>query len=409
MLPAQLRAANFAAYPPLARDVALRYLGLLQQLPAVFAAILLREIIRYDWKFPAERTQMNDQLRFLSTLSQPKLADLMSQFSAIPLSTELKDENWAASPAEFIEQFTAYLWIVHAVDSFRTAAESYRSQLSLAVLEQEPATPRLCIVVIGKQADPNGVQLFRKLRAHGTYFTQIKSAGGLDTLMAAVAARASSHPQPYAHWYVDGGTPRPLGISVTSESALVQVSYDALEPLRNALLAKVHAAVHSGTVGPEALRSMLARLKPQDLGDAGLVSTDPILNHFDLTLFTEGSGTQVFSTTFVQWAAREILRRAQPLTLIARYSPRQREQPMNELLTAGRSAVQYDPAGSLIDADLGAYYTWLNLQRLPGAEKSIFLAWWEDQPAAMVVAPTMPKGTRSENTATLAQLVQWIT
>ena len=41
-----------------------------------------------------------------------------------------------------------------------------------------------------------------------------------------------------------------------------------------------------------------------------------MLNRFQLSLLTEGSGTQVFSTTFVQWAAREALRRAQPLTLV---------------------------------------------------------------------------------------------
>ncbi len=40
-----------------------------------------------------------------------------------------------------------------------------------------------------------------------------------------------------------------------------------------------------------------------------------MLNRFQLSLLTEGSGTQVFATTFVQWAAREALRRAQPLTV----------------------------------------------------------------------------------------------
>jgi hypothetical protein len=34
-----------------------------------------------------------------------------------------------------------------------------------------------------------------------------------------------------------------------------------------------------------------------------------------------GSGTQIFSTTFVQWAARECLRRAQPETIVLHYAP----------------------------------------------------------------------------------------
>ncbi len=55
-------------------------------------------------------------------------------------------------------------------------------------------------------------------------------------------------------------------------------------------------------------------MKPEEAGlNAG---GDTVLNRFQLSLLTEGSGTQVFSTTFVQWAAREALRRAQPLTML---------------------------------------------------------------------------------------------
>ncbi len=115
---------------------------------------------------------------------------------------------------------------------------------------------------------------------------------------------------------------------------------------------------------PEAFRTMLAQIKPEEAGlNAG---GDEVLNRFQLSLLTEGSGTQVFSTTFVQWAAREALRRAQPLTMVARFAPRQREKQMNELLAEHQRPPELDPQGSLIDADMGAYYTWLNQQRLSG-------------------------------------------
>ena len=39
---------------------------------------------------------------------------------------------------------------------------------------------------------------------------------------------------------------------------------------------------------------------------------------------------------------------------------------MNELLAEHQRPPDLDPRGSLIDADMGAYYTWLNQQRLPG-------------------------------------------
>ena len=74
-------------------------------------------------------------------------------------------------------------------------------------------------------------------------------------------------------------------------------------------------------------------LAPSSLGmnKAG----DEVLDRFQVKLLTEGSGTQIFSTTFAQWATREALRRAQPLTLVVRFAPRQKQKPMNELL-AGR-------------------------------------------------------------------------
>src|ERR1700727_3177186 len=93
-------------------------------------------------------------------------------------------------------------------------------------------------------------------------------------------------------------------------------------------------------MGPEELRTNLARLLPSDLGmdKAG----DAVLDRFQLKLLTEGSGTQIFSTTFAQWTAREALRRAQPLTLLVRFAPRQRQRPMNELLTTVHAHPEID-------------------------------------------------------------------
>ncbi len=87
-----------------------------------------------------------------------------------------------------------------------------------------------------------------------------------------------------------------------------------------------------GGGGPEALRTMMAQMSPQDIG-LSAADADGVLNRFQVSLLTEGSGTQLFSTTFVQWASREILRRAQPLTLLSCYAPRQREQSMQELVS----------------------------------------------------------------------------
>ena len=64
-----------------------------------------------------------------------------------------------------------------------------------------------------------------------------------------------------------------------------------------------------------------------------------------------------------------------------------------------------DPHGSLIDADMGAYHTWLNQQRLSGDEKSTFLAWFEDHGEAVAIAPGLERGKRSDAPIDLADFI----
>jgi hypothetical protein len=130
-----------------------------------------------------------------------------------------------------------------------------------------------------------------------------------------------------------------------------------------------------------------------------------VLDRFQLKILTEGSGTQIFSTTFAQWSAREVLRRAQPVTLLVRFAPRQSLRPMNDLLSNSRARPDLDFIGSLVDADMGTYYHWINQQRLPGSSQSVFLAWFEGHQQAIVVSPTLPRGVESESEIDLGKLL----
>ena len=61
--------------------------------------------------------------------------------------------------------------------------------------------------------------------------------------------------------------------------------------------------------------------------------------------------------------------------------------------------------GSLVDADFGAYYNWLNQQRLPGAEKASFLVWFEGHKEAVAIGPEWPRGTQSNALTNMKQLL----
>lgn len=401
MLPNQLQAEHFTGYRPQARKLVVHYLPLLRQLPLSFLPNLLREAIDYDLKFPAERQNLDQELATLGSLSPQELDDWMQPFVRIALSPNLERADWVNAPAQYVEQLSAYLWATHQLDSFRAAALTYADRLHGLAPPRPPAVPRLGISIIGQGVSSYDQTLFRDLRAQGAYFSHVNPANGVQLLLDVVAGRAKAHPEPYAHWYIDGGE------AANHDSALTCVSYQALEPVRSSLLRKIQAETERPGMGPEALRTLLARLRPADLGMNA--AGDPILDYFQLKLLTEASGTQIFSTTFAQWGAREVLRRAQPLTLLVRFAPRQRQRPMSELLSARRSPAQLDPIGSLIDGDMGAYYNWVNQQRLPGADKSSFLAWFEDHNQALAIGPALPRGTESNSPADLRQIVNWMT
>ena len=72
MLPNQLTPGSFAAYPPEARSLAVKQIALLQRLPLAFLPLLLRELIVYDWKFPAERADLGRQFTYLARFDREK-------------------------------------------------------------------------------------------------------------------------------------------------------------------------------------------------------------------------------------------------------------------------------------------------------------------------------------------------
>jgi len=399
MLPSDLKLEQFGGYPPEARKLVAGYVASLQRLPLSFLPSLLREVIEYDFKFSAERRALEKELANLSSLSAEQIKDWFQGFAQIRLSSQLEHSDWVNAPGQFVEQLSSYLWTTHQLDAFRIAALAYADRLRAVAPPEPPPVPRLGITVIGQGVAAHDEPLFRKLRAHGAYFSRVKPENGLELLLNAVAARAKAHPVPYGHWYIDGGQAAP------NDPVLTCVSYHALEPVRAALSVKIRAEIERPGMGPEALRTLLAQMRPADLG---LVKAlDAVLDRFQVKLLTEGSGTQVFSTTFAQWAAREALRRAQPLTLLVRFAPRQRQKPMNEMLSVSHDVAELDPRGSLIDADMGAYYNWLNLQRLPGAEQSSFLVWFEGHNEAIAIGPSLPHGTESNAATGLDQLLTW--
>jgi hypothetical protein len=398
MQPSELKPENFNGYPPQARKIVTENLAALRLMPLCVLATLLREAIEYDYKFPAERRALERELANLRSLNAEQRKEWFADFERIQLSAALEKFDWINSPGQFVEQLSAHLWTTHQQDAYRRAAMEYGNRLQSASPPEPLPVPRVGITVIGQGVAASTLPLFRKLRANGAYYPHVNPENGLQHLLDFAGTRAKAQPAPYGHWYIDGGQQSGY------DAVLTCVSYQMLQPARTALSAKMQKLIEQPGMGPEHLRSFMAQLRPADLGLDRV--SDAVLARFQLKVLTEGSGTQIFSTTFAQWAAREALRRAQPLTLVVRFAPRQRQRPMNELLY-GNKEVELDPEGSLADGDMGAYYNWLNQQRLSGAAESAFIAWFEGHNEAVAIGPGIPRGTVSNAPTDLKQILSW--
>ena len=399
---------RFAHYPPKAQAFVAENISILRQIPLPLLSILLTQIILYDFRFPAEQQTLVRQFKELTAMSSVELQKIVAGFAALELPSELADMNWIEEPRRFNERLSAMLWSTHQMDAYREAAHVYEERLAKALNGRDPERSRLAIVLIGNGVAQARYPLFRKLRQHGTMFTAVRPAGALDTLVQRVNARAQSYPQPYAHWYIDGGTPRE---DCAGTRQVTAISYEHLAPFAfqelNVLNHFVGSARPGSQVGPEEVQSFISSLKPSDIGLEKQLE-DPVLRYFVTSIFAEGAGTQIFSTTFVQWSAREALRRAQPVTLLARFASRQTMAPMNVLLKRNPLVQEKDPEGSLIDADMGAYYTWINQTRLSGSDQSRFLVYFEGHEFALAISPSLARGTTSDSSVTMEQILKWM-
>src|SRR5205085_12221942 len=155
----------------------------LKKLPLGFLPLLLNELIAYDWKFPAERRELDGQLAYLHSLEPAGLAKAMAPFVQLRLTPALEKLDWVNVPGIFAEQLTAHLWTTHQIDGFRAAAVAHIARSSAALPEPPLPTNRIAIAILGHGVRESGYRLFRKLRPKGTYFTNVRTANALAALL----------------------------------------------------------------------------------------------------------------------------------------------------------------------------------------------------------------------------------
>jgi hypothetical protein len=364
-------------------------LPLLRSLPVPLATIMMQQVIRAGQLFPIEHAEL---VRTLDALRTPAMQPVIQAFAALHLSPELLRLDWTTDAPGFTERMTTELWATGQINAFRDAAKL----LVPPPTSQPTNTPaRAVIIVLDPSLKTPSPSLFRKLQPHGTLF---HVTGTSEALTPWLNSRATASPSPYAHWHLSGGSLQ------DASHPIVQLSYDGLSKTRHEILARFNEARNNTSAGgPEGLRQAMLYMTPAQMGLSSM--SDPILRAFALDLFTGGSGTQLYATTFVQWSVREALRRAQPTTLVARFTPRSQATSMDTRFTHPDLEPPPDPAGSLVDAEMGAWLSYVNLQRLPNSEHASFLAWHPGYGSAVLIGPNAPAGATSNAPIAIEKLL----
>lgn len=393
-MPSWLSRDQFSLYPPQGRDLATSHLAALREMPTPLLPVFLVELKEYDWKFPVEQRETAARIEFVE--ANPSS---LAAFRGIHVPATLDSPENVKDPQRFLAGMTAYLWSSLQMDAYRKAADQFVGLYEASVKPAAPVYPRLVMICIGRESALPDYPVFQKIRGAGQVWTNVRTEGAAATLLHALHVRSTNDPTLYSHWHVDGDRPLP-GYQPTG---IAQLLYPDLAPINKEILAIMMSCIKAGS-GPEVLYAKLAELTGH-IPSAGKVTHDLRMQQFVVSLLTQGSGTQIFSTSFVQWATREILRRAQPATILARYAPRQRQKPFNTMVANALSSNDLDPDGSLIDADMAAYYSYLELKRLPGADRDRFLVWFEGHTQAFIAAPGIAAGTVNESQTDMASLL----
>jgi hypothetical protein len=282
------------------------------------------------------------------------------------------------------------------VNQFRAATAA----VFAAVPMEENRAHRLVFVVLGKGARVDGTRVAQKLARNGVTLNALRFDGAWGQMRTAMMAHAEAGSGEYASWYVEGGSPHPTlaeGLERT-----IAVSYAGLAPLREQVLGHMQAMIAKGS-GAEQMHTELTGTTLREAG-AAEISNDLVLQRFYTELLTESSGPQIFSTSFVQWTGRELARRVQPETLLLRYTPRQRYREASQMF-AETQKPESDAQGAYRDAEMGAYYNWLEMRRISAPGKLTFVAWVEDRPLAVVLGANAPAGSVCSTAMTLTEAI----
>jgi hypothetical protein len=391
---------------------------MLDRLPSTVRASLLVELHKWGTLFPAEHAYQRALLGHLSGITGADADRLFAGIAKIEADAGVGAFS-GAEAAKFQDETQALLRKKRLLYQWRGEIEKLFQQIDPAIERQlYPADRprRLVVQVYGTGISIQTPKLWERFKGSG-FRVPLKlegaGRGGAEAFLAPLFGDGvmPANTSPIERWFLESGD----ALSKFGESSTA-LSYARLRNYRDELTRALYEKVQKGVESPQAFAAYARSLKIAP-GDGVRLHEAEVMHAFVRDVFLTGNGTLFVNNTFVEWAAVQALKRAQPRMLVARYGVRDKMKPFSSLLlfSQPRATDQIpeieDPTGSFVDVEQLSYYVWLNAEKTAAYRNRtlyLFLAEGVDEMLALrsdMTGPAAPAATTLAP-ATLADVYQ---
>ena len=405
----------------------------LARLPATVHAFILVELEKWPLLFDAEHRYQRALVEHLSRVPARELDQAVSGIARIEGESGV-NRIGERSPARFQDESQALLRKRGLFVSWRGEVDGFFQRvdpLIEAQLYPTDAPRRLIVQIYGSGIAVQRERLWKRfkgtgvrvpLNLEGTNSTERflqQLTGARDDGRGAPALLAHATESALDAWMIESHEALHALCETSEPASVTGLSYDRLRPYRDDLTRALYRKIQAGVESPQAFAAYARSL--QIVPPAGaLLHAPDILLAFVRDVLITGNGTLVMNNTFVEWAAIQALRRAQPRILITRFGVRDKLKPFSSMILFSQPRptdqipIAQDPAGSFIDVEQLSYYVWLNAEKNPAYRKKtlyLFLAEGADEMLAIrsdAPGAVAPRATPARLSDVHATMVQWL-
>jgi len=393
----------------------------LARLPATVHAFILVELQKWPLLFAPEQRYQRALLEHLSQRQRSELEQSVAGLGRIEAdagANRIGDRN----PARFQDEAQALLRRRGLFVAWRSEVEAFFQNADPAIEAQlypADAPRRIVVQIYGRQIAVQREKLWSRFKRAGLR-VPLNLEGITDTerFLATLfgapddrrsapalldAAIESAQLSPHEAWLIESHEALHALCegkrSDSSARALTGLSYDRLRTYRDDLTRTLNSKIQSGVESPQAFAAYARSLRINPVAGA-LLYADDVLLAFLRDVLLAGNGTLFMNNTFVEWAAVQALRRAQPRILVTRFGVRDKLRPFSSMVLfsqprrSDQIPITQDPVGSFIDVEQLSYYVWVNAEKNPAYRgKTLYLFLAEGVDEMLAIRSDLPAAT----------------